>query len=96
MRMVVGEVEMSRDWFHSVFIVPRNISKVFAETTQSAARFATVYFSHKLQVKQLMRLGEMHVKWSVMVKVRLGPDILFALEINSELYHQEAFRQFFF
>ena len=37
---MVREVEMSRDWFRSV-----NIPKVFAETiTQSAARFADVYF----------------------------------------------------
>ena len=42
---MVGEVEMSRDWFRSVFIVNLNIPKVFAETvTQSAARFAIVYF----------------------------------------------------
>ena len=42
---MVREVEMSRDWFRSVFIVNLNISKVFAETTtQSAARFADVYF----------------------------------------------------
>ena len=33
----VREVEMSRDWFRSVFVVNLNISKVFAETiTQSA------------------------------------------------------------
>ena len=42
---MVREVEMSRDWFRSVFIVNLNIPKVFAETiTQSAARFADVYF----------------------------------------------------
>ena len=41
---MVGKVEMSRDWFGSVFIVDLNISKVFAETvTQSATRFADVY-----------------------------------------------------
>ena len=43
---MAGEVEMSRDWFESVFIVDLNIPKVFAETvTQSlfAARFADVY-----------------------------------------------------
>ena len=39
---MVREVEMSRDWFRSVFIVNLNIPKVFAETiTQSAA---DVYF----------------------------------------------------
>ena len=39
------EVEMSRDWFRSIFIVNLNIPKVFAETiTQSAARFTDVYF----------------------------------------------------
>ena len=39
---MVGEVEMSRDWFGSVFNL--NIPKVFAETvTQSAARFPDVY-----------------------------------------------------
>ena len=42
---MVREVEMSCDWFRSVFIVNLNIRKVFAETiTQSAARFADVYF----------------------------------------------------
>ena len=42
---MVREVEMSRDWFRSVFIVDLNIPKVFAETiTQSVARFADVYF----------------------------------------------------
>ena len=42
---MVREVEMSRDWFRSVFIVNLNIPKVFAETiTQSATRFADVYF----------------------------------------------------
>ena len=41
---MVREVEMSRDWFRSVFIVNLNIPKVFAETiTQSAARFTDVY-----------------------------------------------------
>ena len=41
----VGDVEMSRDWFGSVFIVDLNIPKVFLETvTQSAAPFADVYF----------------------------------------------------
>ena len=36
---------MSCDWFRSVFIVNLNIPKVFAETiTQSAARFADVFF----------------------------------------------------
>ena len=42
---MVREVEMSRDRFRSVFIVNLNIPKVLAETiTQSAARFADVYF----------------------------------------------------
>ena len=42
---MVGEVEMSCDWLGSVFIVNLNIPKVFAETiTQSATRFADVYF----------------------------------------------------
>ena len=48
---MVREVEMSRDWFRSVFIV--NIPKVFAETiAQSAARSADVYFLRKVQVIQ--------------------------------------------
>ena len=39
---MVGDVEMSRDWFGSVFIV--NLD-VFEETiTQSAAGFANVFF----------------------------------------------------
>ena len=42
---MVREVEMSRDWFRSVFIVNLNIPKVFAETiTQSATRFDDSYF----------------------------------------------------
>ena len=42
---------MSRDWFGSVFIVYLNIPTVFSETvTQSTARFADVYFLHKVQV----------------------------------------------
>ena len=42
---VVGEVEMSRDWFERVFIVNLNTPKVFAETiTQSAARFVSYVF----------------------------------------------------
>ena len=42
---MVREVEMSRDRFRSVFTVNLNIPKVFAVTiTQSAARFADVYF----------------------------------------------------
>ena len=46
---MVSEVEM----FRSVFIVYLNIPKAFAETiTQSAARFADVYFLHKVQVIQ--------------------------------------------
>ena len=54
---MVREVEMSRDWFRSVFIVNLNIPKVFAETvTQSAARFADVHF---LVLKVLSRLYEM-------------------------------------
>ena len=56
---MVREVEMSCDWFRSVFIVDLNIPKVFAETiTQSAARFTDVYFLHKVQV----RLVQMHEK----------------------------------
>ena len=48
---VVGEVEMPRDWFGSVFIVDLNIPKVFAETiTQSAARADVCFFA--LQVIQ--------------------------------------------
>ena len=50
---MVREVEMSRDWIRSVFIVNINIPKVFTETiTQAAARFADVYFLHKVQVIQ--------------------------------------------
>ena len=50
---MVREAEMSRDRFRSVFIVNVNIPKVSAETvTQSAARFADVYFLHKVQVIQ--------------------------------------------
>ena len=50
MRMA-GEVDMSRDWFGSVFIVDLNIPKVFAETvTQSAARFADVHIFFDLEV----------------------------------------------
>ena len=42
---MVREVEMSRDWFRSAFIVNLHIPKVFAETiTQSATRFADVDF----------------------------------------------------
>ena len=49
---MVREVEMSSDWFESVFIVNFNIPKVFAETiTQSAARFADVYTKYKLMSK---------------------------------------------
>ena len=60
---MVREVEMSRDWFRSVFIVNLNIPKVFAETiTQSATRFADVYFLDRVQVIQWMRLVEMHEK----------------------------------
>ena len=62
---MVGEVEMSRDWFRSVFIVNLNIPKMFAETiAQSAARFADVD-----------QIGKMNGKWSEMVTVRLGPEI---------------------
>ena len=50
---MVREVEMSRDWFRSVFIVNLNIPKVFAETiTQSAARLPMYIFLHKVQVIQ--------------------------------------------
>ena len=50
-------------WFGSVFNVYLNISKVFTETvTQSATRFADVYFLPKTQVIQKIRLAEMHVK----------------------------------
>ena len=43
---VTREVELSRYWVGSVFVVNFDISKMFAETvTQSAARFADVYFS---------------------------------------------------
>ena len=60
---MVREVEMSRNWFGSVFIVNLNIPKVFAETiTQSAARFADVHFLHKVQEIQYMRLVVMHKK----------------------------------
>ena len=42
---MVREVEISRHWFGSVFVVNLSVPKVFAETiTQSAARFADVYF----------------------------------------------------
>ena len=59
----LGKVEMSCDCFGSVFIVYLNISMVFEETvTQSAARFADVYFFTKLQVMPWIRLAEMHVK----------------------------------
>ena len=73
---MVGEVEMSRDWFVRVFIVNLNISKVFAETiTQSATRFANVYFLHKVQVivnenkieafakNGFFRVGEWEIIW---------------------------------
>ena len=48
---MVREVEMSRDWFGSVFIVNLDISKMFAETvSQSAAYFPDVYiFLHKVR-----------------------------------------------
>ena len=50
---MVGEVEILHGWFRSVFIVTLNIPKVFVEIiTQSAARFADVYFLHKEQVIQ--------------------------------------------
>ena len=53
---MVGEVEMSRDRFRSVFIVNLNISKVFVETiTQSAARFADVYVYYMINV--LLNVG---------------------------------------
>ena len=42
---MVGEVDISHDWFASVVIADLNIPKVFVETvTQSAARFADAYF----------------------------------------------------
>ena len=50
---MVREVKMTRDWLRGVLIVDLNISKVFAKTvTLSAARFADVYFLHKVQVIQ--------------------------------------------
>ena len=50
---MVGEVEMTRDWFGSVFMVNLHISKVFADmVTQSAVRFANIYFLHKVKVIQ--------------------------------------------
>ena len=49
---MVREVEMSRDWFRSVFIVNLNIPKVFAETiTQSAARFEVLKNERENAVK---------------------------------------------
>ena len=50
---MVGDVEMSFDWFGNIFVVELNISEVFAEMiTQSAAHFTNVYFLHKVQVIQ--------------------------------------------
>ena len=84
---MVGRVEKMRDWFGNVFIVGLNISKMFAEAiTQSAARFVNVYFF--AQVIQYMILAEMHVKRSVMVRVRIAHEILPALEMNGQVLHR--------
>ena len=51
---VVREVEMSRDWFRSVFIVNLNIPKVFAETiTQSATPVASTSVFHSSNLATL-------------------------------------------
>ena len=57
---MVKEVEMSRDWFRSVFNVNLNIPKVFAETiTQCNLRpVSPMYtFLHKVQVHLLPATG---------------------------------------
>ena len=59
----VGEVEMSRDWFGSIFIINLDISKMLVETvTQSTARLGDVYLLHKVQIRQQTILKEIPVK----------------------------------
>ena len=50
---------MSRSCFGSIFVVNSDISKMSAETvTQSAARFADVYFStYKVQYTQIDKIS---------------------------------------
>ena len=37
---------------------------------------------------QYMILAEMHVKWSVILAYRVGPEILTVLEINGQVLHR--------
>ena len=52
---------------------------------QSAAHFADVFFLHKVQVIQSIRLVEMHMKLSVTVTVCLGPKMLFTLKMKGQV-----------
>ena len=72
---MVREVEMSRDWFRSVFIVNLNIPKVFAETiTQSAARFTDVYLFAQGTGNTIDEIGGNAREMKRLPKCTLKPD----------------------
>ena len=64
---LVRVVQMSRDWFGSVFVVNFDIFQMFADLVSQC-----ITFLHKVQVMQKIRLVKIRVKWSVTVTVHLG------------------------
>ena len=72
---------MSRGWFGCVFVV--NFDRYLWKKPSSVRLFSPMYmFLNKVQMMQKVRLVEIHVTLSVTATVRLGPEILFALEIK--------------
>ena len=61
---------------------------------QSSPCFAYVDLLSSVQVMQLMTFTEMHIKCSVTLADRLGPEILTVLDVKGQVLH--AFSRFQF
>ena len=64
------------------------ISKEFANAVRQCSPCFIYRYVHSVQVVQLMTSTEMHVKCSVTLADRLGPEILTLLEIKSQVLHR--------
>ena len=86
---VIRLIELARNWFGCIYVVFFLRHAGVRETGPPIFfLFRLCRFLHSVQIMQQMTFTEKHVKWSVTLEDRLGPEIVTVFEIKGQLLHR--------
>ena len=83
---VIRKIKKARDWFGRICVVFSTSVRCSQKRSADLLPVSPMQiFMHSAQVIQQMTFVEMHIKWSVTLTDRLGPEILTVLEIKGQV-----------